>query len=153
MLTGRVTEVVASPPGPVFALVSDVGRLPEWNEIIQAVVERPATMAQDAEWVVELRVLGYRCQSRSRLIERDQQARHFVYRSQTDDGNPSYAVWSWAVADDPAGSRVPLGAEPEDLLAACAAGTDSQSSAPHRGPRLDPCRRARRARDGMRCSG
>ena len=106
MLTGRVTEVVAAPPGPVFALVSDVGRLPEWNEIIQVVVERPATMAQDAEWVVELRVLGYRWQSRSRLIERDQQARHFVYRSQTDDGNPSYAVWSWAVADDPAGSRV-----------------------------------------------
>jgi hypothetical protein len=29
-----------------------------------------------------------------------------VYRSATDDGNPSYAHWAWDVADDPGGSRV-----------------------------------------------
>ncbi len=36
----------------------------------------------------------------------DAEARRFAYRSWTDDGNPSYAGWSWEVAEDPAGSRV-----------------------------------------------
>ena len=105
-LTGTVTEVVAAPPGEVFAVVSDVDRLPEWNEIIEAVVERPPAMVPGAEWVVRLGTMGTRWQSRSRLLELDEAARRFGYRSQTDDGNPSDAVWRWTVDDDPAGARV-----------------------------------------------
>ena len=105
-LTGTVTEVVAAPPGEVFAVVSDVDRLPEWNEIIEAVVERPPAMVPGAEWVVRLGTMGTRWQSRSRLLERDDAARRFGYQSQTDDGNPSYTVWRWTADDDPGGARV-----------------------------------------------
>ena len=31
----------------------------------------------------------------SRVTNRD--ARRFVHRSQSDDGNPSYAIWTWEV--------------------------------------------------------
>ena len=105
-LTGTVSEVVAAPAAEFFALACDLDRLPEWNEIIQAVVERPPAMTPDAEWVVELRAMGNRWRSRSRVLELDEAGRRFVYRSQTDDGNPSYALWSWGVDGDGAGSRV-----------------------------------------------
>jgi hypothetical protein len=90
----------------VFALVTDLDRLPEWNAIITQVVERPATLGPDAEWVVELKAMGNRWRSRSRLLELDAGTRRFAYRSQTDDGNPSYGEWTWTIAEDPAGSKV-----------------------------------------------
>jgi polyketide cyclase/dehydrase/lipid transport protein len=105
-LTGTVSEVVAVPAGQFFALVCDIDRLPEWNAILQAVLERPPAMTPDAEWVVELRAMGNRWRSRSRVLELDDAGRRLVYRSETDDGNPSYAVWSWGVDGDGASSRV-----------------------------------------------
>ncbi|MEX1146012.1 MAG: hypothetical protein WEE69_11980 [Acidimicrobiia bacterium] len=62
-------------------------------------VERPAEMARDAEWVVEMRAMGNTWNSRSRVIEHDRGALRFCYRSQTDDGNPSYGLWTWTVQD------------------------------------------------------
>jgi uncharacterized membrane protein len=105
-LAGTVTAVIEAPAPEVFALVTDIDRLPEWNELIKAVVERPETLTRDAEWVVELRALGSTWNSRSRVIDHDHNALRFVYRSQTDDGNPSYGIWTWDVDDDPAGARV-----------------------------------------------
>jgi len=103
---GSVTEVVAADPHALFERVTDIDRLPEWNELIQRVVERPQTLVRDAEWVVELKKFGSRWNSRSRLQEHDQGALRFGYRSQTDDGNPSYVIWTWEISDDPAGSLV-----------------------------------------------
>ena len=36
-LHGSLSEVVAGPADSLFAVVSDVDRLPEWNELIQGV--------------------------------------------------------------------------------------------------------------------
>ncbi len=105
-LSGSVTQVVAAPAPALFALVTDIERLPAWNQIIQSVVDCPETVARDAEWVVELRAMGNTWHSRSRVLEHDHGCGRFVYRSQTDDGNPSYAVWTWAVEDDAIGAKV-----------------------------------------------
>ena len=105
-LSGSVTQVVGVPAPELFALVTDLDRLPAWNQLIQGVVERPQTLARDSEWVVELRTMGNTWHSRSRVLEHDHGAGRFVYRSQTDDGNPSFAIWTWMVDDDPAGSKV-----------------------------------------------
>jgi hypothetical protein len=105
-LHGSITDVVRGSPPGVFALVTDIDRLPEWNAIITQVVDRPATLAPDVEWVVELKAMGRSWRSRSQVLQYDEVARRFEYRSHTDDGNPSYGIWSWQVADDPGGSRV-----------------------------------------------
>ena len=39
-------------------------------------------------------------------------AGRFAYRSQTDDGNPSYADWEWHVEPDQDGSKVTVTVEP-----------------------------------------
>lgn len=70
------------------------------------VVDQPDHFDVGAEWLVEFRALGHRWRSRSTVEELDVAARRFAYRSDTDDGNPSYARWAWDVAEDPAGSRV-----------------------------------------------
>jgi hypothetical protein len=90
----------------LFAVVTDVDRLPEWNSIIRDVVERPSVLARDAEWVVELSAMGNTWRSRSRVLEHDVAALRFAYRSRTDDGNPSYGDWCWQVVGDQGGSRV-----------------------------------------------
>jgi hypothetical protein len=40
--TGSVTGVVPKPAEDLFAFLTDIDRLPEWNAIIAEVVERPA---------------------------------------------------------------------------------------------------------------
>jgi uncharacterized protein YndB with AHSA1/START domain len=100
------TQLVAAPPDEVFVLITDPERLPEWNRAIVRVVDAPDKLRPGAEWVVQLSALGQSWPSRSTVVDIDQQARHFAYRSQTDDGNPSYADWSWQVADDPGGCEV-----------------------------------------------
>jgi uncharacterized protein YndB with AHSA1/START domain len=97
-LHGSVTERVNVPAVEMFDLITDVDRLPEWNGIIQRVVERPTAMTPGSEWVVELRALGNRWQSRSRVEELDPDTFRFVYRARTDDGNPSYALWTWTLS-------------------------------------------------------
>lgn len=98
-LRGSITETIDAPAAKVFALVSDLNRLPEWNALIQRVVERPTEMARDAEWVVEMRAMGNTWNGRSRVVEYDPGALRFCYRSQTDDGNPSYGLWTWTAQD------------------------------------------------------
>jgi uncharacterized protein YndB with AHSA1/START domain len=105
-LAGSVTEIVQTSPEAIFTLVTDIDRLPDWNQIIQRVVERPAIFKEGAEWVVEMQAMGSTWNSRSRVEEYDQRALRFAYRAQTDDGNPSYAVWTWEIAEHPEGARV-----------------------------------------------
>ncbi len=97
---------VAAPPDDVFALITTPERLPEWNRAIVRAVDAPDELRPGTEWVVQLSTLGQSWPSRSTVVDIDPQARHFAYRSQTDDGNPSYADWSWQVADVPGGCEV-----------------------------------------------
>ncbi len=105
--TGTAEGTVSSPARDVFGLLTDVGRLPEWNRIITDVLERPESLNPGAEWVVQLKAMGNSWPSRSTIEEYDPRRYVFAYRSRTDDGNPSYARWRWTV--EPAadgGSRV-----------------------------------------------
>ena len=100
------SAVIEASPAAVFATLTDIAGLPEWNGAMTKVVEEPEHLVAGAQWVVEFRALGQTWHSRSTLEELDVSARRFRYRSGTDDGNPSYAEWAWEVTDDPAGSRV-----------------------------------------------
>lgn len=101
-----VTEPVPVDPDDLFALITDVDRLPAWNKHNHHVVEAPDVLVEAAEWVVETRALGTKWNSRARVLEIDRSARRFGYRSSSDDGNPSYALWTWQVDAAEAGSQV-----------------------------------------------
>ena len=100
------TQFVAARPDEVFELITDPERLPEWNRAIVRVIEVPDNLKPGAEWVVQLSALGQTWPSRSTVVDIDRQARRFAYRSQTDDGNPSHADWTWQVSDAPGGCEV-----------------------------------------------
>ena len=103
-LVGSITERLSVSAGDFFDLISSVARLPEWNEHIHHVVEAPSGPAQVGdEWVVEMRAMASRWNSRSRIGVVDRDAGRFALRSQTDDGNPSYAEWEWLM--EPAGDE------------------------------------------------
>jgi hypothetical protein len=71
------------------------------------VVEAPAVLTEGSEWVVAFKAMGaMRWRSRSRCEEVDPVARRLRHRSGTDDGNPSYALWTWEVAPDGDNSSV-----------------------------------------------
>jgi uncharacterized protein YndB with AHSA1/START domain len=97
---------VASNADEVFSLIVSPERLPEWNRAIAAVVETPEHLGIGGQWVVTFAAMGQSWQSRSTVTELDPAARRFSYRSQTDDGNPSYADWSWQVTDASGGCQV-----------------------------------------------
>ena len=104
---GVATGHVSASPGAVFELVTDIARLPEWNRCISTVVEAPASLPPGTEWVVKIRPPGLLpWNSRSRVEEYDPDGLRFAYRSQSDDGNPSYAVWTWALRPDGDGTLV-----------------------------------------------
>ena len=96
---GSATTRVSARPDEVFDLITDLDRLPEWNACIESVVTRPPALQIGAEWVVKIHVPGIpRWDSRSRLVELDPEAGRFAYESRTDDGNPSFALWTWELA-------------------------------------------------------
>ena len=95
-------------PDAVFRLVTDVSRLPEWNEAITEVVEAPERLDSGSVWKVRIHALGQTWVSRSRVSALDPAAGRFAYRSQSDDGNPSYADWEWHVEPHESGSMVTL---------------------------------------------
>ena len=105
------TTVIDAPPAAVFDVVTDVDRLPEWNDEVTKVVERPATLAVGAEWVVEMHALHTIWRSRSTVVEVDAERGCFAYRSRSDDGKPSYADWRWEVTADAGGARVQVSVE------------------------------------------
>ena len=104
---GNATQFVDATPESVFDLVTDIGRLPEWNAAIERVAEAPASLSYGAEWVVVMHPPGLpRWQSRSRLEAIDRDALRFAYRSCTDDGNASYIRWTWQVVAVDGGAQV-----------------------------------------------
>jgi len=102
-----VTGWIAAPPGVVFALITDVDRLPEWNTVVRKVLERPARMAVGAEWVVRIRPPKFPSwPSRSTCLELDPEHGVFAHRSRSDDGNPSWADWRWELGEEDGGTRI-----------------------------------------------
>ncbi len=106
VLRNEVTGRLAAPPDDVFALLVDAARLADWNAHIDHVIDAPDHLTGDAQWVVKIRANGTRWDSRSTLQTLDRTARRFAYRTQTDDGNPSYALWTWNVTARDTGSEV-----------------------------------------------
>jgi len=105
-ITKKADAVLDASPDAVFGALTDIAHLPEWNDAIVKVVEPLRALEPGAEWVVKVRALGQSWNSRSRVTAVDPAQGRFSYRSCTDDGNPSYALWAWTVEPDPAGSRV-----------------------------------------------
>lgn len=104
---GTATGTVPAPPTAVFEAITDIDRLPEWNKVIQRVVERPEGLNEGAEWVVAIKPPGMpEWLSRSRTLEHDPATHRFRYRTFTDDGNPSWATWEWDVKAAGEGSTV-----------------------------------------------
>ena len=100
------TASITSAPADVFRTVTDIKRLPEWNTGIVEVVELPDQLQEGSRWKVRIRAMGQSWVSTSTVTELDPGSGRFAYRSQSDDGNPSYADWAWHIEADGAGSRV-----------------------------------------------
>jgi len=101
-----LTRHLSVPPDDALRFIGDAHTLPSWNTAITRVLDVPTPLTVDDEWVVEMSALGQTWSSRSRLIALDRDARRFSYRSATDDGNPSYAEWTWTVTEAPGGCEV-----------------------------------------------
>lgn len=106
---GTASRHVEASPDVVFARVTDLAGLPEWNRRILRTVEVPPVLTEGAGWVVEIDLLGKRFNSRSVVLELDEERRRFVHRSKPDDDNPSSTVWTWEVEPDGNGSRITVG--------------------------------------------
>jgi uncharacterized protein YndB with AHSA1/START domain len=109
--SGEVSAELAVPAEAVFSTITDVSRLPTWNAVITAVIEKPECLEPEAEWVVAIRAMGHSWRSRSRCEVIDTDRGVFAYRTQTDDGNPSYARWRWEVSAHDGASTVRVGFE------------------------------------------
>lgn len=104
---GRASATVDAEPRDVFDALTDVDRLPQWNKRIAKILQPPdAPMAPGTEWVVKMSVPPATWPSRSRVAVYDADRMSFEHVTQTDDGNPSYAVWKWSVVGTDAGARV-----------------------------------------------
>jgi uncharacterized protein YndB with AHSA1/START domain len=104
---GTETVQLSASASDVFDLLVDVDRLPEWNAHIHHVIERPQRpLAEGVEWVIQMRAMGGRWPSRARALSVDRTALSFEHRSCSDDGNSSYALWSWRVSPGELGSTL-----------------------------------------------
>lgn len=104
--TGSVSAVLPVEATAAFLAITDLARLPEWNARMTQVLDLPDRLEPGAEWVVEFAVFGRRWKSRSRVESIDVGALRFAHRTQTDDGNPSFADWHWEVEPIQGGCRV-----------------------------------------------
>lgn len=106
-LMGSITEHLSVRPEDFFDLISSAHRLPEWNEHIHHVVQAPnhEPLPGD-EWVVEIRAMWTRWNSKALLQDVDRSGLRFALVSQTDDGNPSYTLWTWQITPANGGSTV-----------------------------------------------
>ncbi len=105
-LTESATTRVEAPPELLFRVIVDPARLPAWNEAITEVVEAPRLLQVGSQWKVRLHALGQSWVSKSQVAALDLVDGRFAYRSQTDDGNPSYADWEWRVTPDGGGGSI-----------------------------------------------
>jgi uncharacterized protein YndB with AHSA1/START domain len=99
---GSASADVDARADEVFALLTDISRLPRWNTRIRRVLEsarRP--LAPGVEWVVQMQVSGARWPSRSTAVTYDPGQLVFEYTTRSDDGNPTSALWRWKVTPIP----------------------------------------------------
>ena len=104
---GSASDRVDADVDAVFRLITDVGRLPEWNGAIECVVERPSELTAGAEWIVKMhpnRMMSW--QSRSTVEDIDRDRHRFSYRTVNADGNPSYTDWKWEITPLETGADV-----------------------------------------------
>jgi Polyketide cyclase / dehydrase and lipid transport len=101
-----VDRHVDAPPRIVVGRICDVARLPDWNRAITEVLQQPDRLVPGSQWKVRMRAVGQTWISRSTLSEIDEASGRFRYRSQSDDGNPSYADWDWCITEEGTGSHV-----------------------------------------------
>ncbi len=104
---GQASVRVAAARPAIFDWITDVGRLPDWNAAIEAVVAQPAALAEGTEWTVKMhpsRMMSWR--SISRVEELDRGRGRFTYQTRNADGNPSYTRWAWHIADHGDGAEV-----------------------------------------------
>lgn len=117
---GSASAVILAPADAVFEAVIDPSRMILWNAVMTEVVEMPEAMAPGSQWVVAfqaMRVMRWRSRSRCEALVRED--RTFVHRSGTDDGNPSYAIWTWTVEPEEQGRstlRVTWELHPQTVL-------------------------------------
>jgi uncharacterized protein YndB with AHSA1/START domain len=100
------TTVIDAPVAQVFDRITDIEHLPDWNLEIPEVIEQPAVLEVGAQWVVRMHAMKTHWNSRSTVTELDPGRGRFAYRSQSDDGNPSFADWLWELAEVDGGTRV-----------------------------------------------
>src|SRR4051812_17722456 len=75
---GSAAVLLDASPDEVFAALTDVERLAEWNAKVHHVVEgAPGPLAEDSEWVIEMRAMGTRWPSRARATTVDAAAGRF----------------------------------------------------------------------------
>ena len=105
---GRASVVIEADPGDVFATITAIHRLPDWNARIAGVLEPPTdpSLPAGTEWVVQMSVPPARWRSRSRVTACDAGRGVFEHVSQSDDGNPSDVHWRWSVVPDAQGTVV-----------------------------------------------
>jgi hypothetical protein len=101
-----VSAPLAASPNALFAQITDLSQLAAWNEAITDVPEAPSTVRSGSVWKVRIRAMGHTWVSRSEARVVDHVERRFAYRSQTDDGDPSYADWQWHIEPTSIGSKV-----------------------------------------------
>lgn len=111
LLRESASALVSAAPKKVFGLITDPSKLPSWNGAIDELIEGPARLEPGSVWKVRIHALGRSWVSKSQVSTLDPALGHFAYRSQSDDGNPSYADWDWQVEPDDGGSRVTVGVE------------------------------------------
>jgi uncharacterized protein YndB with AHSA1/START domain len=105
------SALVSATPDKVFSLVTDPSKLPSWNRAIVELTEGPVCLEPGSVWKVRIRAKGISWVSKSQVATLDPASGQFAYRSQSDDGNPSYADWDWQIEPDDDGSRVTVGVD------------------------------------------
>lgn len=104
---GRADSSVDAEPDRVFATLTDIAHLPQWNRRIAKVLRvSPGPLEPGFQWCVQMVVPPARWVSRARLVRYEPDQRVFAHISQTDDGNPSFAEWTWTVTPAGDGSRI-----------------------------------------------
>jgi uncharacterized protein YndB with AHSA1/START domain len=95
---GRAATRIESEPHIVFDLITDIGRLPEWNVAIEDVQDQPAVLEQGAQWTVKMHPPhAPSWGSVSRVEALDGGHLGFAYETRNTDGNPSYTKWAWDI--------------------------------------------------------
>jgi uncharacterized protein YndB with AHSA1/START domain len=106
----RAEAVIEGDPRALFAAITDIDRLPEWNGAIEKVLDCPDRLDIGASWTVGMHpTRGVRWKSVSTLTELDLVRLRLSYRTVNANGNPSYMLWHWELTPQSGGTNVSVG--------------------------------------------